>query len=95
MECQFAYDRRVIRTTMCAKTFPCPHCGQRGRRQDTPYPPDPRLAYGAILVIGLIVGEYRARCRLQDFRSQIPGIERGRVHQSRREAVIDRLLDEG
>lgn len=88
---------RVIRRRCAAKTFPCPHCGQRGRRKDTHTRRVRDIAYGAIVVIELTVGEYRARCSCcKTFRSQVPGIEPRAEYTNRvRAAVIDRLLDDG
>lgn len=88
---------RVIRRRCAPKTFPCPHCGQRGRRQDTHTRRVRDIAYGAIVVIELTVGEYRARCSCcKTVRSQVPGIEPRAEYTNRvREAVLDRLLDDG
>jgi transcription elongation factor Elf1 len=88
---------RVIRRRCAPKTFPCPHCGQRGRRKDTHTRRVRDIAYGEIVFIELTSGEYRARCSCcKTFRSQIPGIEPRAEYTNRvREAVIDRLLDDG
>src|SRR5262249_36907211 len=55
------------------------------------------LAYGAILILEVTVGEYRARCGCcKTFRSQVPGIEPRAEYSNRvRQAVIDRLLEDG
>lgn len=88
---------RVIRRRWAPKTFPCPTCGRRGRRKDTHARRVRDIAYGAVVVIELTVGEYRARCSCcKTFRSQVPGIEPRAEYTNRvREAVIDRLLDDG
>ena len=87
----------VVRRRCAPKTFPCPHCGQRGRRKDTHTRRVRDIAYGAIVVVELTTGEYRARCSCcKTFRSQIDGIEPRAEYTNRvREAVIDRLLDDG
>jgi Transposase len=88
---------RVVRRRCAPKTFPCPHCGQRGLRKDTHTRRVRDIAYGAIVVVELTTGEYRTRCSCcKTFRSQIDGIEPRAEYTNRvREAVIDRLLDDG
>ena len=67
---------RIVRRRCAPKTFPCPHCSQRGRRKDTHTRRVRDIAYGAIVVVELTTGEYRARCSCcKTFRSQIDGIE--------------------
>jgi hypothetical protein len=55
------------------------------------------LAYQEILLIEVTVGEYRARCGCcKTFRSQVEGIEPRAAYTNRvREAVLDRVLDDG
>jgi transposase-like protein/transcription elongation factor Elf1 len=88
---------RVIRRRCAPKTFPCPHCGERGRRKDTHTRRVRDIAFGAVVFIELTVGEYRARCGCcKTFRAQVPGIEARAEYTNRvRDAVIDRLLDDG
>jgi transposase-like protein len=88
---------RVLRRRCAPKTFPCPDCGQHGRRKDTHTRLVRDIAYGTIVVIELTVGEYRARCSCcKTFRSQMPGIEPRAEYTNRvRAAVIDRLLEDG
>jgi transposase-like protein len=88
---------RVIRRRCAPKTFPCPHCGRRGRRKDTHTRRVRDIAWGVIVWIELTVGEYRARCGCcKTFRAQIQGIEARAEYTNRvRQAVIDRLLDDG
>jgi len=87
---------RVVQRQCAPKTYPCPHCGKRGRRKTT-YPRLVRdIAYGEIVLLDITVGEYRACCACcKTFRSQPVGIEPRAEYTNRvREAVIDRLLDD-
>lgn len=88
---------RIRRQSCAPKTFPCPHCGTPGRRKDTHTRPVRDLAFGEVLIIELTVGEYRAACDCcKTFRSHIDGIEPRAEYTNRvRQAVIDRLLDDG
>jgi Transposase len=88
---------RVPRRRCAPRTYPCPRCGRRGRRKDTHTRRVRDLAYQEILIIELTVGEYRARCGCcKTFRSRAEGIEARAEYTNRvREAVIDRLLDDG
>ena len=88
---------RVLRRRCAPKTFPCPHCGTRGRRCTTHTRRVRDLAYHEIRMLEITVGEYRARCSCcKTFRSHIDGIEPRAEYTNRvRDAVIDRLLDDG
>src|ERR1043166_5908490 len=88
---------RVERLSCAPKTFPCPQCGKTGRRKDTHTRLVRDIAYGEIVVVEVEVGEYRARCSCcKTFRSTPEGIEPRAEYTNRvREAVIDRLLDDG
>lgn len=88
---------RVIRQSCAPKTFPCPRCGTPGRRKDTHTRPVRDIALGEVLIIELTVGEYRAECDCcKTFRSRVEGIEPRAEYTNRvRDAVIDRLLDDG
>lgn len=88
---------RVEQRRCAPKTYPCPRCGKRGRRKATHTRPVQDIAYGEILIVELTVGEYRARCSCcKTFRSQVAGIEARAQYTNRvREAVINRLLDDG
>jgi hypothetical protein len=88
---------RVLQKSCAPKTFPCPHCGTPGRRKDTHTRPIRDIAFGAIVIIELTVGEYRAACACcKTFRSHVEGIEPRAEYTNRvRAAVIDRLLDDG
>lgn len=87
---------RVVRQRCAPKTHPCPHCGKPGRRKQKHTRRVRDIAYREILIIELVVGEYRARCGCcKTFRSQVEGIEPRAGYTNRvREAVLDRLLDD-
>jgi transcription elongation factor Elf1 len=87
---------RVVKRHCAPATFPCPHCGKRGRLKQTHTRPVRDIAYGEILIIELTVGEYRARCSCcKTFRTQVEGIELRAQYTNRvRDAVLDRLLDD-
>jgi hypothetical protein len=87
---------RVERLACAPKTFPCPHCGKKGRRKAVHTRLVRDLAYREIVVLELEVGEYRARCSCcKTFRAQVEGIEARAEYTNRvREAVLDRLLDD-
>jgi Transposase len=87
---------RVVHRRCAPKTFPCPHCGKRGRRKDVHNRRVRDIAYGEIVILEIQVGEYRARCDCcKTFRAHIEGIEPRAEYSNRvREAVIDRLLDD-
>lgn len=87
----------IVPKSCAPKTFPCPRCGTPGRRKDIHTRRIRDIAYGAVVFIELTVGEYRAACACcKTFRSHVPGIEPRAEYTNRvREAVIDRLLDDG
>lgn len=87
---------RVVHRHCAPKTFPCPHCGKRGRRKDVHTRRIRDIAYHEIVILEFQVGEYRARCGCcKTFRAQLDGIEPRAEYTNRvREAVIDRLLDD-
>ena len=87
---------RVEHVSCAPKTFPCPHCGKKGRRKDVHTRRVRDIAYREIVVLEIEVGEYRARCSCcKTFRAQVQGIEPRAEYTNRvREAVIDRLLDD-
>lgn len=89
-----------VRTTQkqCTpKRFPCPACGKLGRRKDTHTRRVRDIAFGEVVFIELVVGEYRAACSCcKTFRAQIDGIEPRAEYTNRiRDLVVDRLLDDG
>jgi len=88
---------RVLQTSCAPKSFPCPQCGTPGRRKDTHTRSVRDIAFGEIALIEVTVGEYRAACDCcKTFRSRVEGIEPRAEYTNRvRDAVIDRLLDDG
>jgi hypothetical protein len=88
---------RIVHRSRAPKTYPCPQCGKRSRRKGTHTRRVRDIAYGQVVVIELTLGEYRAACTCcKTFRSQVQGIEPRAEYTNRvREAVIDRLLDDG
>jgi hypothetical protein len=92
-----AFRVRILRQTCAPKTFPCPHCGKRGQRKDTHTRHVRDIAWGEVVIIELTVGEYRATCGCcKTFRAHVEGIEPRAQYTNRvREAVLDRLLDDG
>jgi transposase len=93
-------DATRVHTTQsrCAPpTFPCPTCGTPGRRKSTHTRLVRDIAFAHIRFVELTVGEYRAACACcKTFRSHADGIEpRGEYTNRVRDAVIDRLLDDG
>ena len=78
------------------KHAPCPRCGAPGHRKDTFTRTVRGIAYGAILLLHVTTGEYRATCGCcTTFRTQIDGIEpKAKYSNSVREAVLDRLLED-
>ena len=51
---------RVVPLRCAPKTYPCPHCGKRGRRRGTHTRPVRDIAFQEILILEITVGEYRA-----------------------------------
>lgn len=87
---------RVVERQCAPRRYPCPQCGKKGRRKRTHTRLVRDIAYREIIIVKIVVGEYRARCSCcKTFRSQVPGIEARAEYTNRvREAVIDRLLDD-
>jgi transposase-like protein len=75
---------------------PCPSCGTLARRKGILRRTVRGIAYGAILLIHVTTGEYRARCGCcKTFRTQVEGIApKAKYTNQIREAVLDRLLDD-
>jgi hypothetical protein len=87
---------RVERRSYAPMTFPCPHCGRRGRRKAIHHRRVRDIAYGEIVTLEIDVGEYRARCSCcKTFRAQVPGVQARATYTNRvRQAVLDRLVDD-
>lgn len=90
-------ETEVRNVSCCPKTFPCPHCGKRGKRKQRLQRPVRSIAYGKILYLHIDYAEYRARCDCcKTFRSSPPGVGPGCHYDDRvRQAVIDRLIEDG
>jgi transposase len=75
---------------------PCPHCGALGKRKDTCSRTVRGIAYGAILLVHVTTGEYRATCGCcTTFRTQVNGIApKAQYTNAVRDAVLDRLLED-
>jgi hypothetical protein len=75
---------------------PCPHCGQPGHRLRNHSRTVRGIAYHAILLVHITVGEYQASCACcTTFRTTIEDIEpKAKYVNQVREAVLDRLLDD-
>lgn len=88
---------RLAQRSCAPKFFPCPQCGTHGKRRATHTRHVRDIAFGEIVFIALTVGEYRARCQCcKTFRSRVDEIEPRAEYTNRvRDAVIDRLLEDG
>jgi transposase len=82
----------------CApKKAPCPHCGKMAKRVRT-HPRRVRtIAYRQIVFLAITVGEYQTRCGCcATFRTSPEGVvPRCKYDNKVREAVLDRILDDG
>lgn len=93
LEAQVEYQK----VSCCPKFFPCPQCGEKGRRKQRLRRQVRSIAYGKVVYLDIAYGEYRATCDCcTTFRSTPPGVEQSfrydnQVHQ----AVIDRLIEDG
>ena len=79
------------------KKAPCPHCGKRAKLIRT-HPRRVRtIAYRQIVFLNIVVGEYLARCGCcSTFRTSPEGVlPRCKYDNKVREAVLDRILDDG
>jgi Transposase len=82
----------------CApKKAPCPHCGKKAKRVRTHERRVRTIAYRQIVFLKITVGEYQTRCRCcATFRTSPDGIlPRQKYDNKVREAVLDRILDDG
>jgi transposase len=76
---------------------PCPHCGKKARRVRTHARRVRTIEYRKIVFLEITVGEYQARCGCcSTFRTSPGGIlPRCKYDNKVREAVLDRILDDG
>lgn len=82
----------------CApKKAPCPYCGKKAKRVRTHERRVRTIAYRQIAFLNITVGEYQARCGCcVTFRTSPEGIlPRCKYDNRVREAVLDRILDDG
>src|SRR5271166_4045559 len=82
----------------CApKKAPCPQCGKKAKRVRTHTRRVRTIAYRQIVFFAITVGEYQARCGCcATFRTSPDGIlPRHKYDNKVREAVLDRILDDG
>lgn len=88
----------VVKACCCPVTYPCPTCGEPGRRKTKQ--PLVRMvrtiAYKQIVHLEIEYAEYRARCNCcKTFRSSPEGVDFKCHYDNKvREAVLDRLLDD-
>jgi transposase-like protein len=88
---------RTIPVRCAPAKAPCPTCGKLGRRKATHNRSVRTLAYKRVVYLDVSYGEYRARCSCcTTFRTTPPGIEpRALYDNAVRQAVLDRILDDG
>src|SRR5215211_4317844 len=88
---------RTIPIRCAPAKAPCPHCGKLGRRKATHNRRVRSLAYKQVVYFDVTYGEYRARCSCcKTFRTTPPGVEPKALYDnSVRQAVLDRILDDG
>ena len=85
------------KVSCCPKSWPCPHCGKRGKRKQRLARQVRSIAYGKIVYLDISYAEYRAQCDCcKTFRSTPPGVDPGCHYDNRvRQAVLDRLIADG
>ena len=88
---------RTIPVRCAPSQAPCPSCGTLGRRKATHRRRVRTIAYKRVVYLDVVYGEYRARCDCcSTFRTSPPGVEpRALYDNSVRQAVLDRILDDG
>lgn len=82
----------------CApKKAPCPHCGKLAKRVRTHERNVRTIMYRKIAYLRITSGEYQPRCRCcQSFRTTPDGVQlRHKYDDKVRQAVLDRILDDG
>jgi Transposase len=87
----------TIPISCCPSKAPCPTCGKLGRRKAVLSRPIRSIAYHQVVFLDVTYGEYRARCHCcSTFRTMPPGVEfKARYDNKVRQAVLDRILDDG
>jgi hypothetical protein len=88
---------RTIPVRCAPAKAPCPTCGTLGRRKATHNRLVRTIAYKRVVFLDVTYGEYRARCSCRStFRTTPPGVEpRALYDNTVRQAVLDRILDDG
>ena len=88
---------RTIPVRCAPAKAPCPHCGKLGRRKATHNRRVRTIAYKQVAFLDVTYGEYRARCSCcKTFRTTPPNVEpRALYDNTVRQAVLDRILDDG
>ena len=76
---------------------PCPRCGKRGKRVRTHEREVRTIEYKKIAILHITCGEYKARCGCcATFRTSPEGVlPRCKYDNKVRQAVLDRILDDG
>jgi Transposase len=87
----------TIPVRCCPKKAPCPTCGKLAPRKDVHHRMVRTIAYKKVVFLEITYGEYRARCGCcTTFRTTPPGVEPRALYDNKvREAVLDRILDDG
>jgi hypothetical protein len=88
---------RTIPVRYAPGKAPCPTCGKLGRRKAVHSRTVRTIAYKRVVFLDVTYGEYRARCSCRTtFRTTPPGVEpRALYDNTVRQAVLDRILDDG
>ena len=96
MEMNYPHVRTI--PLKCAPSqAPCPTCGKLGKRKDVLHRQVRTIAYKQVVYLDITYGEYRARCDCcTTFRATSPSMEPRALYDNKvREAVLDRILDDG
>ena len=96
MEMNYPHVRTI--PLKCAPSqAPCPTFGKLGKRKDVLHRQVRTIAYKQVVYLDITYGEYRARCDCcTTFRATPPRVEPRALYDNKvREAVLDRILDDG
>jgi hypothetical protein len=87
----------TIPVSCAPKKAPCPHCGRLAKRVRTHQRDVRTIAYKKIAILHITCGEYQARCGCcSTFRTLPDGVlPRWKYDNNVRQAVLDRILDDG